>query len=210
MFLSSPLPPNENNYIMCICMLRRRRRHRRRLQQTNDSLPTTLDAGVTSISQSGSHTITVEIQLVLEDDTTSSSTSSAIDSTSTSSREYQSFAPGASFAPLALVVGLAATTNMVSDENKCGITMLDFACTVTRFVHVNSIHSSLHHVIMQVELSLAMGIFTGSCSECSFYLRPKQEAAVFTFHSLIISRHLSPHKHTLTESGGGELHGRFP
>jgi hypothetical protein len=185
------------------------RRRRRRLQESNDGLPTTLDAGVTSISQSGSHTITVEIQLVLEDDTTTT-TSSAIDSTSTSSREYQSFAPGASFAPLALVVGLAATTNMVSDETKCGIMMLDFACTVTRFLHVNSIHSSLHHVIMQVELSLAMGIFTGSCSECSFYLRPKQEAAVFTFHSLIISRHLSPHKHTLTESGGGELHGRFP
>ena len=157
------------------------RRHRRhhlvcRLQQNNDGLPTTLDAGVTSIPQSGSHTITVEIQLVLEGDTTattssSSNNSSAIHSTSTNSREYQSFAPGASFAPLAVVVGLAAMTNMVRDGRKC---VWDYAASFCMYrgshcFHANSIHSiqpSLHHDILQVELSLALGIFTGSCSEC--------------------------------------------
>lgn len=76
-----------------------------------------MDAGTTSISQSGTHSIMVEIQLVTvveEDDDTDAVNTTTSSSSSTNSRDYQSFAPGASFAPLAMVVGLAAITNMVS------------------------------------------------------------------------------------------------
>ena len=114
-----------------------------------NGLPTTLEAGVTSIPQSGSHTITVEIQLVFGDDTSSNS---AIDSTGTNSREYQSFAPGASFAPLAVVVGLAAMTNMVSDGRRCVWDYAAWFCVYGSSLcfHVKSNHSvqtSLYRVL---------------------------------------------------------------
>lgn len=63
------------------------------------ALPISLNAGRSSVGSSGTHKIKVKITLD--------------ESESESEREYQSFAPGASFVPLVLVVLFAATTKMV-------------------------------------------------------------------------------------------------
>ena len=64
------------------------------------ALPTELSAGTTAVGSSGTHTIKVKI--VLDEDA------------SENDRSYQSFAAGASFIPLVIVIFFAASTKMVS------------------------------------------------------------------------------------------------
>lgn len=68
----------------------------------NDSrdLPTTISCGYGTMDTSGTHVVGVKVTVD--------------DSTSSSERDYQSFAAGASFVPLIVVLVVAATTHMVS------------------------------------------------------------------------------------------------
>ena len=66
----------------------------------NRALPTQINAGQSTIDKSGKYNIQVRIKL----DTL----------TQGNSRDYESFAAGASFVPLIMVILFAATTNMVS------------------------------------------------------------------------------------------------
>jgi len=66
----------------------------------NRALPTQINAGQSTIDKSGKYNIQVRIKL----DTL----------TQGNSRDYESFAAGASFVPLIIVILFAATTNMVS------------------------------------------------------------------------------------------------
>jgi hypothetical protein len=63
-------------------------------------LPTQVNAGQATIEKSGKHNIQVKISL---DDIVQGK-----------SRDYESFAAGASFVPLIIVIFFAATTKMVS------------------------------------------------------------------------------------------------
>lgn len=62
-------------------------------------LPTSLDAGKGVVTQTGAHTITVAVTLG--------------GGMSSSDENIESFSPGASFAPLVVVIFFAATTHMV-------------------------------------------------------------------------------------------------
>lgn len=78
------------------------------------ALPTELAAGQATIDKTGTYKIEVKINL----DSTESS----------SDRDYESFAPGASFAPLVIVIFFAATTKMV--ELSLGMGIFVGACMV--------------------------------------------------------------------------------
>lgn len=78
------------------------------------ALPATLNAGQTTIDNSGTHNIKVKISL--------DSTENAND------RNYESFAAGASFVPLMIVILFAATTQMV--ELSLGMGILVGSCMV--------------------------------------------------------------------------------
>ena len=62
-------------------------------------LPTSLDAGTGIVTQSGAHKVTVTVTLG--------------GASSSSDENIESFSPGASFAPLFVVIFFAATTQMV-------------------------------------------------------------------------------------------------
>jgi len=117
------------------------------------ALPTQLAAGRTQFDSSGTHKIEVKITLD--------------DANHDADREYESFAAGASFVPLVLVVFFAATTKMVSFDH---ILILAYVmCTkllslVQYLTPIDwSLLSSSTHSKIKVELSLGMGIFAGSC-----------------------------------------------
>ena len=80
----------------------------------NRALPTTLAAGTTAFGGSGTHNVKVKItldKLLSEEE-----------------RDYQSFAAGASFVPLVIVIAFAATTKMV--ELSLGMGIFVGACMV--------------------------------------------------------------------------------
>lgn len=73
--------------------------------------------------------------------------------------DYQSFAAGASFVPLVMVIFFAATTKMVS----CSLTPLHLWTYYTHSLSCFANRSLLLLLETQVELSLGIGIFVGSC-----------------------------------------------
>lgn len=77
-------------------------------------LPTSLDAGKGVVTQTGAHTITVTVTLG--------------GGMSSSDENIESFSPGASFAPLVVVIFFAATTHMV--ELALGLGIFTGACMV--------------------------------------------------------------------------------
>jgi len=81
----------------------------------NRALPTQINAGQSSIDKSGKYNIQVKIKL---DDLSQGN-----------SRDYESFAAGASFVPLVMVIFFAATTRMV--ELSLGMGIFVGACMVT-------------------------------------------------------------------------------
>ena len=76
-------------------------------------LPTQINAGQSSIDKSGKYNIQVKIKLD--------------DLTQENSRDYESFAAGASFVPLVMVIFFAATTRMVC----CICASYDIFCALT-------------------------------------------------------------------------------
>ena len=76
------------------------------------ALPSTVAAGTAVVDNSGTHKVQVKITLDAE--------------TNENERDYQSFAAGASFVPLIIVILFAATTKMV----RCN--MCTFFCSTAR------------------------------------------------------------------------------
>jgi hypothetical protein len=107
------------------------------------ALPSQIDAGTASVDSSGTHSISVKITL---------------DSlTNEGDRDYESFAAGASFVPLVIVILVAATTHMVSY-----IPLAACASYCNQLILI-LMPSAIDHDNEQVELSLGLGIFVGSC-----------------------------------------------
>lgn len=108
----------------------------------NDSrqLPSEINAGNATVSNSGTHTI--EVVVVLDDVET------------IGSRQYQSFNKGASFAPLVVVLVFAMTTHMV--ELSLGLGVFVGLCMVTGTI-VDGFKATLDTYILEALASIDHG-----------------------------------------------------